>query len=190
MTTSDPPIDPAAIDPAEIDLDIDIAVTVETPATPAAVWDVIWALDRYGEWNPECVEAAWSPGCSAPVVGATFTGRNEWNGRSWTVTCHVIECDPPHMVRWTVEDPRRPSSTWSYAMTAHEPGPGCTVTERFVHGPGNSGIRNMIRSDPSIAALVIGVRTQMLTDNMQAGLQRVVARAEHPDGHADERVIR
>jgi hypothetical protein len=172
--TTDPVPDP---DPdIDIDIDIDIVVEVASSAGPEQVWDVIWALERYGEWNVECVEARWLPGWSEPGVGARFSGRNEWNGRTWTVVCHIIECAPPAFVCWTVQDPGCPSSTWSYTITPTER--GCTVHQRFVHGPGNSGIRSMVRADPDSADVVIAARTRMLEANMQSGVRAVVRMAE------------
>lgn len=171
--TGDSRGDPGAID---IDIDIVIVIEVETSASPEQVWQVLWDLDRYAEWNPECVEAHWFPDSSEPAVGARFTGRNLLNGNDWTVTCHVIECTPPTFVRWTVQDPACPSSTWSYTITGT--GTGSMISERFVHGPGNSGIRNMIRSNPDRAATVIAARTRMLTTNIQTGLGALVTLAE------------
>ena len=163
-------------DPGNIDLDIDIAVEVESTAPPELVWRVLWDLYRYSEWNPECVEARWLDGASVPAAGTQFSGRNEWNGRTWTVTCHIVECAPPTFVRWTVEDPAFPSSTWSYSITPTST--GCTIRERFIHGPGNSGIRNMIRSNPDTPEVIIAARTQMLNDNMLNGLRALAHLAE------------
>lgn len=163
-------------DPGAIDLDIGIDVVHESSASPEQIWSVLWDLDRYREWNPECVEARWVDGRSQPAVGACFSGRNEWNGRTWTVVCHIIECAPPTFVRWTVQDPSCPSSTWTFMIAGSVT--GCTISQRFVHGPGNSGIRNMIRADPGSAGVVVAARTQMLTNNMQTGLRAIAHLAE------------
>ena len=166
-----------ADDPGALDIDLDIVVDVEMSATPADVWNVIWDLDRYGEWNPECIEAHWTEGALGPIVGACFTGRNVLNGRTWTVLCHITECTYPTKVSWTVEDPAFPSSTWTYTITATEA--GCLVSERFVHGPGNSGIRNIIRAEPTSASVVIDGRAQMLKRNMSSSLRAIALRAEN-----------
>ena len=60
MTRDDAPDDPGAIN-----LDFDIVAEVESAALPEQVWEVLWDLDRYGVWNPECLEARWMAG--APV---------------------------------------------------------------------------------------------------------------------------
>ncbi len=165
--------DPGDID---IDIDLDIVVDIDVSAPPCEVWNVIWDLDRYGEWNPECVEAQWTNGASGPAVGACFLGRNRLNGRTWTVRCHIIECTPPTQVCWTVGDPTFASSTWTYTITPTAN--GCLVSERFVHGPGNSGIKNMIRDDPENASRIVAVREQMLKNNIATGLQAIAVLAE------------
>lgn len=120
---------------------------------------MIWDLDRYSEWNKECVEAHKLSNASAATVGACFTGRND---------------EPPTMVRLTVQEPPFASSTWTYTITGTES--GCTISERFIHGPTNSGIRNMLRANP--VAQPSSARRQMLRENMCAGLHAVIDLAE------------
>ena len=43
-----------------------------------AVWAGITAIDRYGEWSPECYYGAWLDDADRPVRGARFEARNRF----------------------------------------------------------------------------------------------------------------
>ena len=59
------------------------------------------------------------------------------------------------------------------------PTPDVRSAERFVHRPGNSGIRNIIRADPTSASVVIDGRAQMLKRNMSSSRRAIALRAEN-----------
>ncbi|MEU7988229.1 SRPBCC family protein [Streptosporangium canum] len=148
---------------------VDLEITVGVP--PERLWDLITAVPRIGEWSPECEEGAWI-GSDAPAVreGQRFQGRNRREGRVWTVTCVITEVDRPRTFAWVVldrdENPDRPSSRWRYEL---QPGdsPGQTlVRHSFVHGPGQSGLREMIQGNPEIASVILDVRMGELRKHM------------------------
>ena len=148
---------------------VDLEITVGVP--PERLWDLITAVPRIGEWSPECEEGAWI-GSDAPAVAPleplALPHRRE--GRVWTVTCVITEVDRPRTFAWVVldrdENPDRPSSRWRYEL---QPGdsPGQTlVRHSFVHGPGQSGLREMIQGNPEIASVILDVRMGELRKHM------------------------
>ena len=147
---------------------VDLEVVVDVP--PERLWDLITAVHRVSEWSPECEHTARLDGQGPVAVGTLFEGRNRREGRVWTVNCLVTEVEPPRSFAWVVldsaRDPERPSSFWRYDL---EPGdlPGQTrVRHSFVHGPGQSGLREMITNNAEIAPIILDVRLEELRKHM------------------------
>ncbi|MFC4591275.1 SRPBCC family protein [Sphaerisporangium corydalis] len=157
---------------------VDLDTTVDLP--PERLWDLITAVPRISEWSPECEHAAWLGPDDALEEGVRFKGTNRREGRVWTVTCVVTEVDSPRAFAWSVldrdENLDRPSSRWRYDL---EPGdaPGQTrVRHSFVHGPGMSGLREMIAGNPEIASIILDVRLGELRKHMTQTLDAMTAR--------------
>ncbi|MEV4458746.1 SRPBCC family protein [Microbispora sp. NPDC049633] len=157
---------------------VDLEVVVDMPRE--RLWDLITAVHRVSEWSPECEHTALLDGGEGPVtVGTRFEGRNRREDRVWTVNCVVTEVEKPRSFAWLVldraADPERPSSSWRYDL---EPGdhPGQTrVRHSFVHGPGHSGLREMIHSHPEIAPIILDVRLGELRTHMTETLGAMTA---------------
>ncbi|WP_169949199.1 SRPBCC family protein [Microbispora sp. H11081] len=157
---------------------VDIDVVVDMP--PERLWDLITAVHRVSEWSPECEHTALLDDGEGPVTtGTRFEGRNRREERVWTVNCVVTEVERPRSFAWIVldaaGDPERPSSFWRYDL---EPGdlPGRTrVRHSFVHGPGDSGLRERIRTHPELAQLILDVRTGELRKHMIETLNAMTA---------------
>lgn len=163
---------------------VDAAITVAAPR------DLIWAtladVSSVGRWSPECVHAAWEPAAAAAAPGARFTARNRApGGFEWTVTCVITEADRPAALGWIVLDDEagdeaaaaHTSSAWRYEL-----GPAgadaTLVRNSFVHGPGDSGLRWMMRRHPDRAAAIVAGRRSQLHGNMLATLAAMKAEAE------------
>ncbi|WP_248966392.1 SRPBCC family protein [Sphaerisporangium perillae] len=148
---------------------VDLEVTVDVP--PERLWHLITAVPRIGDFSPECEHGAWvDPGQAVLREGTRFAGRNRRQERVWTVTCVVTEVEAPRTFGWMVldreGDPGRPSSKWHYELLPGD-APGSTlVRHSFVHGPGHSGLREMIQSNPEIAPIILDVRLTELRDHM------------------------
>ncbi|MET8141171.1 SRPBCC family protein [Sphaerisporangium sp. NPDC005288] len=148
---------------------VDLEVTVD--ASPEHLWDRITAVPRIGDFSPECEHGAWVDPANAEVrEGTRFQGTNRREDRVWTVTCVVTEVEENHTFGWLVldpeGDPERPSSRWHYELVPGDE-PGQTVVRHsFVHGPGYSGLREMIKNNPGIASLILDVRLTELREHM------------------------
>jgi uncharacterized protein YndB with AHSA1/START domain len=142
--------------------DMVVEVTQPFQSPIAEVWALLSDVERMAGLGPEHVEAVWlDPG---PAVGARFTGKNRRDGFEWEVPCHIIECDPPFRLTWTVLEPENPSSLWSYTLAPV--GPATSVVQRFQHGPNYSFIRLWAEEEPERAAEIVRIRMDGLRADM------------------------
>lgn len=150
----------------EIDLS-EMRVTVQHSfdAPVERTWQVVSDLPLMAGFSPEVQELSWDDDART-----SFTATNERGGRRWTITGFVTERHAPLLLRWTVSDPARPSSTWSNQLSPHS-GARTLVVHTFAHGPGNSLVRQMVQQDLSAKASVLDWRRRMLEADMSASLR-------------------
>lgn len=147
-----------------------LAMTIEVEHRFAAPPDRVFAFltdpGLTARLSPEVVEAAWVEEPVGPR--ARFRATNRRGGMEWTVTCHVLEWDPPYRFAWCVSDPSHPSSTWSYDLTPDEA--GTLVRQRFRHGPGRSMVRHLVEQPDADVAQILTWREEMLRADMAGAL--------------------
>jgi uncharacterized protein YndB with AHSA1/START domain len=150
-----------------------VEVGVEVDRTPEQVWALVTAIERIGEWSPECVSARWVDGFTTPQVGARFEGHNAFGGGfEATTACVVTAAEPWRTFAWTVlDDDRVDGSYWRFELTPSADG-GTALTHRFEHGPGMTGVRDGVLHDPDRETDVVVGRLRSLRRNME---QTVVA---------------
>ncbi len=162
---------------------IDAEILVAAP--PDVVWDLLADITNTGNWSPECVHTAWLDGHDDARPGARFSGRNRVSGVfEWTVTCVITQADRPRTLEWVVIDDEdatqtvdHPSSRWRYELDLAQRG-ATLVRHCFVHGPGDSGLRWMVRRHPERSAQIIDDRRQTLQANMRQTLAAMKTAAE------------
>jgi uncharacterized protein YndB with AHSA1/START domain len=141
-----------------------VAVSHRFESPVEAVWELLSDLPAMAAFSDEVVALAWT----GP---RTFTATNRLHGREWTVDGHLVEVDPPRLLRWTVLDPARPSSTWEVTLVPEGPS-ATTVTQRFAHGPGPSGVRYAVEAEPGRLEQIVAGRSAMLRQAMSDSLDR------------------
>jgi uncharacterized protein YndB with AHSA1/START domain len=149
-----------------------------TVAAPAeAVWRLITDLDVPARFSGEYLGGEWLDGATGPAVGARFRGhnRNEFMG-DWHTICHVIECEPPLLYAWAVDDVDRPGATWRFTLVPD--GDRTTVRYETVLGPGRSGLTAAIRERPERREALIAFRLDDLRGNMRAVVDGIAELAE------------
>jgi uncharacterized protein YndB with AHSA1/START domain len=162
---------------------VDAEIVVAAPAE--VVWDLLADITNTGTWSPECIRTTWLDDRHEIRLGTRFRGHNRIpNGPEWTVTCVITKADWPHTLAWAVLDddddtqtPEHPSSRWRYDLDAAAAG-GTLVRHCFVHGPGDSGLRWMMRRHPEQSAEIVESRRRTLRNNMQQTLAAMKAAAE------------
>jgi hypothetical protein len=86
----------------------------------------------------------------------------------------VTAAERPHTFAWVVlddaEDPDRPGSLWSYELAPGDSAAETRVRHSFVHGPGDTGVREAVRQHPEQAAAIIDGRLAQLRRHMTATL--------------------
>nr|MDT0660166.1 SRPBCC family protein [Micromonospora sp. DSM 115978] len=137
---------------AEVTVTRTVAVPIDR------MWELVTAIERYGEWSPETVGGRWLDDAREPAVGARFAGHSRFpSGFESTVTCVVIAAERPDGLdgersaafAWVVPDEAGVvGSTWRYELRAgHQPGT-TVVRHSFTHGPGVTGARVEGEADP------------------------------------------
>ena len=128
------------------------------------VWSGITAIERYGEWSPECIHGAWLE------QGTRFEARNRFrDGLETYVTCTVTAFEEPKRFGWDVYgDEAVPFAHWEYEL--EDRGTETLVRQSFTHGPGLSGLRMGVEQHADRAAEVIQGRLDQLAANMRTTL--------------------
>jgi uncharacterized protein YndB with AHSA1/START domain len=132
------------------------------------LWAGIVAIDRYGEWSPECYYGAWLD--ERIEKGARFEARNRFkDGLETYVTCTVTVAEAPYRFGWDVYGGEEvPFAHWEYEL--EDRGAETLVRQTFTHGPGNSGLRIGAAENPERAAETIQGRLDQLAGNMRSTL--------------------
>jgi uncharacterized protein YndB with AHSA1/START domain len=156
---------------------VQVEMLVDTD--PGEMWDIVTDVSRIGEWSPECTGAAWLDDGN-PEPGARFAGRNDFaGGFSATVTCVVTEARCPAVFEWVVldpsEDPARPGSIWRYELTPGDTPGRTSVRQRFLHGPGLTGLKKAMDESPGQAADILAGRLDTLRKHMIVTLEGMAA---------------
>jgi uncharacterized protein YndB with AHSA1/START domain len=142
------------------------------------IWTGITAIDRYGEWSPECIYGAWLE------ENARFEARNRFpNGLETYVTCTVTVLEEPERFGWDVYGGEEvPFAHWEYEL--EDRGDETLVRQSFTHGPGDSGLRMGVVKDPDRAAEIIRGRLDQLAGNMRSTLTAMEAALRRSGGLA------
>ena len=142
-----------------------VQVEVLVPLEVGDVWRGITAVERYGEWSPECIYGAWLDEVVEP--GSRFLARNRFgNGLLTEVICVVTAFEESTRFGWDVfggEDV--PFAHWEYELQASSE--GTLIRQSFTHGPGNSGMRQGVLADPARAEQSKQSRLDQLARNMK-----------------------
>ena len=130
--------------------DVEIAAHIDT------VWDVMAAIDRWPEWNPDIKEAALT---GELVEGSEF----RWKSGPGTITSTLQRVEPPHVLGWT----------------------GKTLTIKATHvwhlegHAGNTMVTTYESWEGLIARLFRGAGQKTVEKAIQTGLRYLKAEAEH-----------
>lgn len=76
---------------------MEISESIRIEAPPAAVWSLVTAMDRYGEWSSENTGGYWRKGADGEPgtgqVGDMFVGVNRRGDMEWKAPVEIIERD-------------------------------------------------------------------------------------------------
>jgi hypothetical protein len=139
------------------------------------MWRGVTAVERYGDWSPECTYGAWLDDATGPAEGSRFLARNRFpDGFTTEVVCVVTVAAEPVRFGWDVYGGEElPFAHWEYELEPQ--GQRTVVRQSFTHGPGDSGMRQGVMADPAKAAESKRNRLDQLGRNMEVTLARMTA---------------
>lgn len=135
-----------------------------------AVWELITAVERMGEWSPEATGGRWLDGGPQRGVGSRFRGSNAHGPARWSTTCEVTKWVPGVCFAFSVRGGGQAVSEWEYCFEATEG--GCVVTESWTDR------RNPFLKLFGVITLGIADRAEHNRRGMEATLKAVCAAAE------------
>ena len=108
------------------------SILIEAP--PAKVWELVTAMDRYGEWSTENSGGYWRKRADGTVctgeVGDEFVGINRRDGQEWKALVEIIERDEQRSFRFVTGGTAHNFVHWGYTL---EPEGGGTQTRLTEH---------------------------------------------------------
>jgi len=154
-----------------------VEVSTWIDASPARVWELVSDVELMPGMCEELQSIEWVSGSTGPALGARFIGRNRHESLGeWATTSHIVECDPPRVFAWAVEDPDSPTAIWRFRL---EPRDGGTELSQWVQlGPGRSGLSLAIDRMPEKEQKIVFVRMREFERNMTGTLEQIKKRAE------------
>lgn len=141
--------------------------------------DEVWALisdpSLPERFSSELQEAGWGEHPSGePGVGSTIIGHNHNDSRgAWTSTSFVTEWDPNEAFTWAVKNLENPAATWGFQL--EEKGQQTVLRQRYLIGPGPSGVSDVIDAAPDREEAIIAGRLKAQAANMLKTLNAVKA---------------
>lgn len=113
------------------------SIRIEAP--PERVWELVTAMERYGEWSSENTGGYWRKGADGNPgtgqVGDQFVGVNRRDGAEWKAPVEIVERDEPRAYAFVTGGRELNLALWRYELTPD--GGGTLLTERWeLRNPG------------------------------------------------------
>ncbi|MFD7934200.1 SRPBCC family protein [Streptomyces sp. NPDC059755] len=146
-------------------------------ASSTQVWTLVSDIELMPRISAELRSVEWLDGRSGPAPGARFIGRSKHEALGeWATTSHIVECEPPRVLAWAVEDPQHPTAVWRFTL---EPQDGGTLLTQWMQmGPGRSGLSFAIDRMPEKEQKIVFVRMREFEANMTVTLEEIKKLAE------------
>ncbi len=154
-----------------------VEATVHVAALPDVLWPLVTDIHLIASLSTELQEVAWLGEVREPVIGAAFRGRSRHPAvGEWNTTSRVVECAPPRVFAWAVEDPESPSATWCFELTPRDGGTDLRQWARM--GPGRSNLNLAIEAMPHKEERIVAGRLREWQAGIDANLAALKEMAE------------
>jgi uncharacterized protein YndB with AHSA1/START domain len=143
--------------------------SVRIAAPPARVWELVTAMERYGEWSSENTGGYWRKGADGVPgtgqIGDQFVGINRRDGVEWKALVEVIERDEERAYAFVTGGKEMDLALWRYELQPD--GDGTVLVEQwtlrkpsyFLDNGGEAEIaRRAANAKESIAATLQGMK--------------------------------
>lgn len=108
--------------------------SIRIAAPRAKVWELVTAMDRYGEWSSENTGGYWRKGedgvPGTGKVGDMFVGVNVRDGVEWKAPVEIIERDEHRSYAFVTGGLKMNLVLWRYQLD--DDGDGTLLTEEWV----------------------------------------------------------
>ncbi|MPY91663.1 MAG: hypothetical protein GEV08_00965 [Acidimicrobiia bacterium] len=147
--------------------------SVRVDAPPAAVWELVTAMERYGEWSSENTGGYWRKGGDGVPgtgrVGDQFVGVNRRDGVEWKALVEVVERDEGRTFGFVTGGTELNFVLWKYIL---EPdGAGSRLTEYWE-------LRNLSPVMVENGEAEVAYRMANMRESMRATLEGIKRTAE------------
>lgn len=150
-------------------------VSVMVAAPPAEVWTHAADINVPARFSREFQGATWLT--EGPTVGATFEGRNNREGREWSVTCTITDYSPERVFEWIVGAAMATKvARWRFDLEPVDTGTRLTFSAEM--GPAPSGLTPIIEQMPDREEDIVARRLDEWTQNMTATVEGIKGLAE------------
>jgi len=144
--------------------------SIHISAPRARVWELVTAMERYGEWSSENTGGYWRKGPDGQPgsgkIGDQFVGVNRRDGNEWKAPVEIIERDDERVYEFVTGGKDLNLAHWRYQLD--DDGDGTKLTEQwvltntgyFADNGGNAEIaRRAANAKESIGATLRGMKT-------------------------------
>ena len=147
--------------------------SIRIDAAPAKVWQLVTAMERYGEWSSENTGGRWRKGADGELgtgkVGDQFVGVNRRDGVEWKALVEIVERDEGRSFAFVTGGSELNFVLWQYLLEPE--GEGTRLTEYWE-------LRNLSpimveNGEPEVAYRMANMR-----ESMRATLEGIKRTAE------------
>jgi hypothetical protein len=107
------------------------SIRIDAPRT--TVWDLVTAMERYGEWSSENTGGYWRKGEDGVPgtgrIGDQFVGINRRDGNEWKAPVEIIERDEERAFAFVTGGREMDLARWRYQLD--DDGDGTLLTEQW-----------------------------------------------------------
>jgi Polyketide cyclase / dehydrase and lipid transport len=100
--------------------------SIRIAAPRARVWELVIAMDRYGEWSSENTGGYWRKGADGEPgtgqVGDQFVGINRRDGAEWKAPVEIIERDEERAFGFVTGGTEMNLALWRYQLDDDDEG--------------------------------------------------------------------
>jgi uncharacterized protein YndB with AHSA1/START domain len=143
--------------------------SVRIAAPPARVWELVTAMERYGEWSSENTGGYWRKGPDGVPgtgkVGDQFVGVNRRDGVEWKAPVEIVERDEERSYAFVTGGREMDLALWRYELQPD--GDGTLLVEQwtlrkpsfFIEQGGEAEVaRRAANAKESMAATLQGMK--------------------------------
>jgi class 3 adenylate cyclase/tetratricopeptide (TPR) repeat protein len=144
--------------------------SIRIAAPPARVWELVTAMDRYGEWSSENTGGYWRKGADgvpgAGQIGDQFVGINRRDGEEWKAPVEIVEREEERAFAFVTGGREMNLVLWRYELQPD--GDGTVLSEQWTmtnpayfleRGGEDEVARRAAHARESMAATLQGMKT-------------------------------